>query len=254
MSDPTYDRELIACMLDDAAGHIETWAPEAMRAQAALLRAADNADAAGVRTVNATGGVRAQFEAWWAREGNVGKGYVARIATESAWAGWQAALAQQPEACDMGALCIGCEPRNADGTCPGQHPETWRAGFLAGAKWWEWEKTGATMWQSDQQKAYEAALKKRPSPEAPAQEAVGWIIDWPGEPELGHYFSERPSKSGRSRPLYTAQQPAIPEGWVLVQRRDAQCLIDNAPDCSHVLLAARRVRDLLRPTQEPDHG
>jgi len=46
-----YDRELIACMLEDSAGHIETWAPVAMRAQAALLRAADNRDAAGVRTV-----------------------------------------------------------------------------------------------------------------------------------------------------------------------------------------------------------
>ena len=33
----------------------------------------------------------------------------------------QDALAQQPAACDMGALCIGCEPRNADGSCPGEH-------------------------------------------------------------------------------------------------------------------------------------
>ena len=33
----------------------------------------------------------------------------------------EAALAQQPTACDMGALCIGCEPRNADGSCPGEH-------------------------------------------------------------------------------------------------------------------------------------
>ena len=33
----------------------------------------------------------------------------------------EAALAQQHAACDMGALCIGCEPRNADGSCPGKH-------------------------------------------------------------------------------------------------------------------------------------
>ncbi len=32
------------------------------------------------------------------------------------------ALAQQPAACDMGELCIGCEPRNADGSCPDQQP------------------------------------------------------------------------------------------------------------------------------------
>ena len=24
----------------------------------------------------------------------------------------------QPEPCDMGAICIGCSPRNADGSCP----------------------------------------------------------------------------------------------------------------------------------------
>ena len=34
----------------------------------------------------------------------------------------EAAIAQQLAACDMGALCIGCEPRNADGSCPGQQP------------------------------------------------------------------------------------------------------------------------------------
>ena len=28
--------------------------------------------------------------------------------------------AQKPAACDMGELCIGCEPRNADGSCPDQ--------------------------------------------------------------------------------------------------------------------------------------
>ena len=33
----------------------------------------------------------------------------------------ESALAQQHAACDMGALCIGCEPRNADGSCPGKH-------------------------------------------------------------------------------------------------------------------------------------
>lgn len=33
----------------------------------------------------------------------------------------------------------------------------WRNAFVAGAKWWEYEKSGATMWQSDQQRAYDAA-------------------------------------------------------------------------------------------------
>lgn len=39
--------------------------------------------------------------------------------------------------------------------------EAWRTGFVAGAKWWEWEKSGATMWQADQERAYQAALEKR---------------------------------------------------------------------------------------------
>jgi hypothetical protein len=35
--------------------------------------------------------------------------------------------------------------------------------FIEGAKWWEWHKTGATMWQSDQQAAAEeAATRKMP--------------------------------------------------------------------------------------------
>tara|TARA_R110000822_G_scaffold35007_9_gene98889 strand:+ start:93 stop:806 length:714 start_codon:yes stop_codon:yes gene_type:complete len=32
----------------------------------------------------------------------------------------------QPEPCDMGAICIGCSPRNADGSCPSSPPQrTW---------------------------------------------------------------------------------------------------------------------------------
>ena len=32
-----------------------------------------------------------------------------------------------------------------------------REAFVQGAKWWEFESRGATMWQSDQQKAWDAA-------------------------------------------------------------------------------------------------
>jgi hypothetical protein len=32
--------------------------------------------------------------------------------------------------------------------------------FVQGAKWWEWYKEGATMWQSDQQLAEKEALKR----------------------------------------------------------------------------------------------
>lgn len=34
-----------------------------------------------------------------------------------------------------------------------------------------------------------------------AQKPVAWFIDWPDEPELGHYIAESPAVSGRNRPL-----------------------------------------------------
>lgn len=37
-----------------------------------------------------------------------------------------------------------------------------------------------------------------------AQVPVAWLIDWPDEPELGHYLSESPADNGRSRPLILA--------------------------------------------------
>lgn len=43
-------------------------------------------------------------------------------------------------------------------------------------------------------------------------EPVAWRIDWPDEPELGHYFSEAPTDSGRCQPLYL--HPSPPEGMV----------------------------------------
>lgn len=32
--------------------------------------------------------------------------------------------------------------------------------FVQGAKWWEWHKTGATMWQSDQRIAWDKAEER----------------------------------------------------------------------------------------------
>jgi len=36
------------------------------------------------------------------------------------------------------------------------------------------------------------------------QQPLAWLIDWPEEPELGHYFSDEPNEHARSRPLYAA--------------------------------------------------
>jgi hypothetical protein len=39
-------------------------------------------------------------------------------------------------------------------------------------------------------------------PDGGKGEAVAWLIDWPDEPELGHYFGEEPGgPDARSRPL-----------------------------------------------------
>lgn len=48
---------------------------------------------------------------------------------------------------------------------------------------------------------------------APEQEPVAWMIDWPEEPELGHYFSDESSPAARSRPLYTHADPSEAE-WL----------------------------------------
>lgn len=49
------------------------------------------------------------------------------------------------------------------------------------------------------------AVVKDAQPAAPQkQEPVAYLIDWPDEPELGHYFAEEDSNTGRSRPLYLA--------------------------------------------------
>ena len=39
---------------------------------------------------------------------------------------------------------------------------------------------------------------------------AAWLIDWPEEPELGHYFGEEPTENGRSRPLFLEEHVAGP--------------------------------------------
>jgi len=45
---------------------------------------------------------------------------------------------------------------------------------------------------------------------------VGWIIDWPDEPELGHYYSEEANDMARSRPLFTHPTPDDASQWISV--------------------------------------
>lgn len=57
-----------------------------------------------------------------------------------------------------------------------------RRAFVAGAKWWEYEKTGATMWQSDQRRAEAAAEQKYPG----GQAHPAWMVDLEPPPEADH--------------------------------------------------------------------
>jgi len=45
-----------------------------------------------------------------------------------------------------------------------------RRAFVDGAKWWEFHKEGATMWQSDQRLAEEEAEKRYPGGKCPLPE------------------------------------------------------------------------------------
>jgi hypothetical protein len=75
----------------------------------------------------------------------------------------------QPEPCDMGAICIGCSPRNADGSCPSSQrsessgkPSAWvgltdvEIDYLLGSTAGENEETHISF-----ARAIEAKLKER---------------------------------------------------------------------------------------------
>jgi hypothetical protein len=65
-------------------------------------------------------------------------------------------------------------------------------------------------------------LSTEPAASAPvAGEAqpVAWFIDWPDEPELGHYIAESPAATGRSRPLVFADAVPQPSEPVYAYRR-----------------------------------
>jgi hypothetical protein len=54
------------------------------------------------------------------------------------------------------------EPTHLRGTWP---EDDIRRAFVAGAKWWEFHQTGATMWQSDRNLAEEEATRRYGEPE-----------------------------------------------------------------------------------------
>ncbi len=57
------------------------------------------------------------------------------------------------------------------------------------------------------------------APVAEEAHPVAWFIDWPDEPELGHYIAESPAANGRSRPLVFADAAPQPSEPVYAYRR-----------------------------------
>lgn len=53
-------------------------------------------------------------------------------------------------------------------------------------------------------RAYALLSKLRAPVAGEAQKPVAWLIDWPEDPELGHYLAESPAETGRCLPLVFA--------------------------------------------------
>nr|WP_312456703.1 hypothetical protein [Stenotrophomonas pavanii] len=152
---------------------------------------------------------RARFEAWAHaqsyRGGNIMADrdsahpdvYADPIA-QLTWKSWQAALSAQPS--------------------PGGHGDA-RAQFEA------WARSIGACVDADGHGNYadshlnsaklgwDAAAARQP-----VGEPVAWLIDWPGEPDLGHYFAEEPVQGGRSRPLYAAPPAQAVDPWSVIDR------------------------------------
>ena len=156
--------------------------------------------------------------------------------------------------------------------------------MAAGAPPVAFAKDGALFWHGEFKRGVSCELYAGPV----AQEPVAWLIDWPDEPDLGHYIAESPADidSGRSRALVFADaapvaaqaQPAVNQSLTTDQPSDAdiigiavaQSLVchdhgdivsawrEDADIRAHVLAFARallaRYRAQAVPAQQPVSG
>jgi hypothetical protein len=80
---------------------------------------------------------------------------------------------------------------------------------------------------------------------APSAEPVAWIIDWPDEPNLGHYFAEKRddcARTQRSRPLYTTAPDhlaAMQQALEALEERYIGALRDSALDALRAALGEK---------------
>lgn len=87
------------------------------------------------------------------------------------------------------------------------------------------------------------------------QQPLAWLIDWPEEPELGHYFSDEPNEHARSSPLYAApiaqaeQRPISRETIRAVFLRNGFTVKEGQTDLKPYVYAA--AEELLRLSAAP---
>lgn len=80
---------------------------------------------------------------------------------------------------------------------------------------------------------FEAPVAGWSGPAQDERQPLAWLIDWPEEPELGHYFSDEPNEHARSRPLYaaptaqTAPQPVSSALADVVAERRRQIAVEG---------------------------
>lgn len=177
---------------------------------------------------------RARFEDW-ARDFYhlqcMGDTYRSAITT-NAWQAWQAALSAQPSPGGQDALQLANEWRhvfNGNGhDMAGANKNTMRrfieaidalAARQPVGEHMRSDLSGYAVTASQVRRGYDVECDRcgkfcdeGPGPCQPVGEPVAWLIDWPGEPDLGHYFAEEPVQGGRSRPLYAAPAQAVDLG------------------------------------------
>lgn len=61
-------------------------------------------------------------------------------------------------------------------------------------------------------------------------EPVGWLVDWPDDPELGFYFSEEQNELARSRPLYLHPSPADEAVKLFINKVEKIAMSMKAPN------------------------
>lgn len=102
--------------------------------------------------------------------------------------------------------------------------------LTAGAEPAAFAKDGALFWHGEFKRGVSCELYAGPVAQAP----VAWLIDWPDEPDRGHYIAESPADidSGRSRALVFADaapvagrgRPAVNQSLTTDQPSDADII------------------------------